>query len=96
MFIDFSSVVRFHDRADLEVIVAAAPGCPGLSGDEELLADGACVALNRMPSRYIRREVDFAFYQSERERGEIEKQLAEEIEFAFGFVQASAAMRARN
>ena len=96
MFIDFSSVVRFHDRAVLEVVVAAAPGYPGLSGDEELLADGACVALNRMPPRYIRREVDFAVHQRERERGEVEKQLAEAVEFAFGFVQASAAMRARN
>ena len=45
--------------------------------------------------RYIRHEVDFAFYLSERERGDSERHLAEAVDYAFGFVQARTAMRAR-
>ncbi len=62
----------------------------------ELLADVACVALNRLPPRYIRHEVDFAFYLSERERSESDRQVQEAVDYAFGFVQARTAMRARS
>lgn len=95
MNIDFSTVRNRHESAVCDAIVAAAPRYPGLTGKGELLADVACVALNRLPPRYIRHEVDFAFYLSDKERGESERLLSEAVEFAFGFVQARAAMRAR-
>ena len=44
---------------------------------------------------YIRHEVDMAFYMTERERSETEKGVLDAVEFAFGFVQARNAMRAR-
>ena len=68
---------------------------PGIADNDELLADVACVALNRLQPRYIRHEVDFAFYLSERERNEGERLVLDAVEYAFGFVQARAAMRAR-
>ena len=68
---------------------------PGIAHNGELLADVACVALNRLAPRYIRHEVDFAFYLSERERGDNERQLQEAVDYGFGFVQARTAMRAR-
>ena len=92
---DFSSIRNFHERSVCEAVTVAAPRYPGVQDDGELLADVACVALNRMHPRYIRHEVDFAFYQSDRERSETERQLTEAVEFAFGFVQARTAMRAR-
>lgn len=95
MNVDFSSIRNFHERAVCEAVLAAAPRYPGVAGDGELLADVACVALNRLQPRYIRHEVDFAFYQTERERSESERQIHEAVEFAFGFVQARTAMRAR-
>lgn len=95
MGVDFSSIRNFHERSVCEAVTMAATRYPGVQGDDELLADVACVALNRMPARYIRHEVDFSFYQSDRERSETERQLSEAVEFAFGFVQARAAMRAR-
>ena len=61
----------------------------------DMLADIACVALNRLPPRYIRHDVDFAFFQTDRERSDTERSIAEAVEFAFGFVQARNAMRAR-
>jgi hypothetical protein len=54
------------------------------------------VALNRLPPRYIRHEVDFAFYLSERERSDSDRQVQEAVDYAFGFVQARTAMRARS
>jgi hypothetical protein len=53
------------------------------------------VALNRLPTRYIRHQVDLAFYLTEKERQENEKQVNEAVSYAFEFVQARVAMRAR-
>ena len=92
---DFASVRNHNERAVFDAVLHHAERYPGLAHSPELLADVACVALNRLPSRYIRHEVDFVFYLSERERAESERQLAEAVEYAFGFVQARTAMRAR-
>jgi hypothetical protein len=93
--VDFTSVRNHNERAVYDTVLREAPRYPGLAHNPELLADVACVALNRLPPRYIRHEVDFAFYLSERERTESERQLVESVEYAFGFVQARTAMRAR-
>jgi hypothetical protein len=53
------------------------------------------VALNRLPPRYIRHAVDYSFYLTERERAENETAINEAVAFAFEFVQAKVAMRAR-
>jgi hypothetical protein len=93
--VDFASVCNRNERAVFDVVCRQAVRFPGLAGNAELLADVACVALNRLPPRYIRHEVDFVFYLSERERAESERLLEEAVEYAFGFVQARTAMRAR-
>jgi Late competence development protein ComFB len=92
---DFSSVRNHNERAVFEAVQQIAENYPGVNHSPELLADVACVALNRLPARYIRHEVDFAFYLTERERAESERLLLDAVDFAFGFVQARTAMRAR-
>jgi Late competence development protein ComFB len=92
---DFTSVSNHNERAVFEAVSGQASRYPGLMHNPELLADVACVALNRLAPRYIRHEVDFVFYLSERERGDSERQLLDAVEYAFGFVQARTAMRAR-
>jgi hypothetical protein len=96
MTIDFTSVRNQHEQAVFQAVQDAVPRYPGLARQPELLADVACVALNRLQPRYIRHEVDYAFYLTERERAEQDRSLAESVDFAFGFVQARAAMRARS
>ncbi len=91
--IDFSSVRNHNERAVYDTVGRHAERYPGLSHAPELLADVACVALNRLAPRYIRHEVDFVFYLSE--RGDSERELLDAVEYAFGFVQARTAMRAR-
>lgn len=39
-----------------------------LENDEDFLGDIACVALNQLPSRYVRHNVDMVFYMTVEER----------------------------
>jgi hypothetical protein len=94
MSADFTSIRNHHEQAVFRAVLAALPRFPRFKRDE-LLADVACVALNRLQPRYIRHEVDYAFYLSERERAEQDRAVAEAVDFAFEFVQARAAMKAR-
>ena len=41
--------------------------------DSNALADMACIALNRIPPRYIRYDIDMSFYMSVKEHIEVEK-----------------------
>ena len=91
---DFAGIRNHHERAVFNAVAGAAPRYP-LLADPALLADVACVALNRLPPRYIRHDVDFAFYLTDRERSENERAIEEAVNFAFEFVQARVAMRAR-
>ncbi|MEC8324861.1 MAG: late competence development ComFB family protein [Pseudomonadota bacterium] len=50
--------------------------------DNDTLADFCCTALNQLPSRYIRFEVDMAFYSSQSERLEMEQRVRDAIDFA--------------
>ena len=95
MTLDFSSIRNHHEHAVYRAVIETAPQFPGLAHKPELLIDVACVALNRLPPRYIRHEADFAFFLRERERADAELALSEAVEYAFGFVQARTAMRAR-
>jgi hypothetical protein len=54
-------------------------------------------AVLREAPRYpgLAHNAELLFYLSERERGESERQMLESVEYAFGFVQARTAMRAR-
>lgn len=91
---DFDSIHNHHERAVFAAVSASALRYPQMA-DPELLCDIACVALNRLPPRYIRHEVDFAFYLTDRERSENERAIEQAVNFAFEFVQARAVMRAR-
>jgi nitroreductase len=95
MSVDFTSIRNHNEHAVFDAVLEGSTRYPGLQGRDDLLADVACVALNRLQPRYIRHSVDLAFYQSERERHEGERAVLEAVEFAFGFVQARTAMKAR-
>ena len=94
MSADFASIHNFHERAVFEAVQRGVSRYPQMA-DDDVLADVACVALNRLAPRYIRHEVDFAFYLTEKERLESERQVEAAVKHAFEFVQARRAMRAR-
>lgn len=56
-----------------------------LDSDEDFVADIACVALNQLPSRYVRHNVDMIFYMTPDERQQnlelVENAVATAIEY---------------
>ncbi|MDC8783770.1 late competence development ComFB family protein [Roseateles koreensis] len=90
---DFSSLYNYHEREVLAAVMKSASDFPLIQADGDLLCDVACVALNRLPPRYIRHAVDFLFYLTEHERREIDTAIEEAVSYAFHFVNARAALR---
>ena len=56
---------------------------------EEVLQDIACLALNHLPPRYIRHQVDLTFYMSPGEHDEMVKRVENAIKLAVGRVGSS-------
>ncbi len=51
--------------------------------DENQAADMACIALNRMPPRYIRYDIDMSFYMSADEYYDIQKRITKAVKKAY-------------
>ena len=92
---DTASIHNFYEKAVFATVQEQAEHYPHLADNDDTLADIACVALNRLPPRYIRHEVDFAFYLTDKERAANARMVADAVQFAFEFVQARKAMKAR-
>lgn len=54
--------------------------------DQDFLSDLICVVLNQLPPRYIRHEVDMAFYLPASERFEMENKVKQAINKALDFM----------
>lgn len=57
-------------------------------GDRDFLADVACVALNRLPPRYIRHDVDMTFFMSPQDMVEIERKVTQAVSDALHYVES--------
>ncbi|NQY64761.1 MAG: late competence development ComFB family protein [Alteromonadaceae bacterium] len=55
--------------------------------DTDFVADLTCVVLNQLPTRYIRHEVDMAFYLSPSERFEMENKVNKAISRSLEFMK---------
>ncbi len=83
---DFSSIHNHQERAVFQAVEAQSTQFPAVADDPELLADVACIALNRLPPRYIRHAIDYSFYLPDQERQRDAKLLEEAVRYAFGYV----------
>lgn len=92
MVFSFEQVHNFYERLVFEAVAAMAESNPDFSAD--MLADVACVVLNRLPVRYIRHDVDLMFYLTEHERHAIEVTMDEALSFGFAYVRERALKRA--
>lgn len=61
-----------------------------LQVDEEKLLDIACVALNRLPPRYVRHTVDMSFYMGMQEQEKMDASVQLAIEESIDFVANKA------
>ena len=91
MVFDFEQVHNYFERLVFEEVVLLLHRYLYFCAD--MLADVACVALNRLPARYVRHDVDMMFYLTEHERHAIEQSIAEALAYAFRFVGDRAARR---
>lgn len=54
--------------------------------DEEFFLDVSCYALTRLPSRYIRHEIDMIYYLAPGEHEKMKKEVGETVESAAEFI----------
>lgn len=88
MVFNFEQVHNYYERLIFEEVASRSIDFPDFTMD--MLADVACVALNRLPARYVRHDVDMMFYLTEQERHAIQTSMDEVLKFAFGFVRERA------
>lgn len=69
------------------VLESLAKQIKGQSYDEDVLVDVLCIAINHLPPRYIRHEVDFLYYMSPVERKEIEEKADKAVKDALIYIK---------
>ena len=57
-----------------------------LASNEDYIADLCCLALNQLPPRYIRYEVDMSFYLAQSERQQMEMNTQDAVNKAIQFL----------
>lgn len=75
---------NYYERLVLDEVVRRARDMPGVTAD--MVADMACVALNKLPARYVRHDVDLVFYLTETERHHSDNAMQQAIEEAIVLV----------
>ncbi|MCP3907169.1 MAG: late competence development ComFB family protein [Oceanicoccus sp.] len=83
---ELDSIHNYYERM---VFTALREKIPNRFGSNDYTADIACVALNNLPPRYIRHDVDMAFYLSPNERQEMVDKVDKAVTQAIKFVDSS-------
>lgn len=81
--LDSSSVHNYYERLVTETISQSSTRA---LSDTDFMADVSCVALNHLPPRYIRHDVDMSFFMSPVEREETAKKVQQAVDHAVEFV----------
>ncbi|MBK7656298.1 MAG: late competence development ComFB family protein [Betaproteobacteria bacterium] len=89
MRFNFEAVHNYYERLVIERIVQRHDEFPHFSA--EMYADVLCVALNNLPTRYVRHDVDMMFYMTEAERRDSTHAIETALDMAFHLVAERAA-----
>lgn len=92
---NFDQVHNYYERLVFEEVLRRAHAAENQQFTGEMLADVACLALNRLPARYVRHDVDMMFYLAEPERQAMEQALEDVLKFSFEFVRERMARSTR-
>ncbi len=79
------SIHNYYEHMVLEEIAKVSDRA---RADVDFLADVACVALNRLPPRYIRHDVDMSFFMSPQEMKEMENKVSSAVNEAVAYVES--------
>lgn len=75
-----------HNFYELQVLDELNQGSERARNDTDFLADVACVALNHLPPRYIRHDVDMSFFLSPQEQQEMQDKVRKAVVDAIKYV----------
>ena len=89
MRFNFEAVHNCYERLVVERIVQRHEKYPNFTA--EMYADVLCVALNNLPTRYVRHDVDMMFYMTESERRDSTHGIETALDMAFQLVAERAA-----
>ena len=84
---NFASVYNFYEHLVFEYIVERLQE-KYPDENEEFFLDVACYALTKLPARYIRHEIDMAFYLAPGERAQMMRSVAEETLQAASYIES--------
>ena len=82
---DFTSIHNYYEHMVIDYLQSEViPRMPDKSADYFL--DVACYALTKLPSRYMRHEIDMAFFLEPKERLAMRDQVEKTVEDAVVFI----------
>lgn len=79
------SIHNYYEQMVIEQILRSNERS---NSDTEFLADVACVALNRLPSRYVRHDVDMTFFLTPSEIDEMVDKVVHAVNEAVNYVNS--------
>lgn len=85
------SFTPIHNRLEIAVIDAVKAASVRMSDtvrDNDALADAACIALNALPARYIRHDVDASCHMSDMDLARESQAIAAAVKSALTLVQS--------
>ena len=88
---NFDQVHNYYERLVFEEVARRAHAAEHADYTADMLSDVACLALNRLPARYVRHDVDMMFYLTEQERLAMEQALEDVLKFSFALVRERTA-----
>lgn len=88
---NFDSVHNYYEHLVIERILENLAGRDDV--DEDFVQDVACVALNHLPPRYVRHDVDLLFYMTAEERRTMHESVTWAVEDATRYVEERRAAR---
>lgn len=74
---DIGSIHNYYESLVGEYLINDA--LQGEEYNQDFLEDVACLALNHLPARYVRHDVDMAFFLTTREREKMQQQVIEAV-----------------
>ena len=80
---EVDSIHNYYKHLVLEELTATSERA---TQDMNFFADAACVALNRLPPRYIRHDVDMSFFMSPTEMQEVHEKVRVAVADAVAYV----------
>lgn len=85
---DFTSIHNYYEHLVTDYMITdVIPRMPEKSSD--FLLDTACYALTKLPARYMRHEIDMAFYLSTDERLQMVSEVKQAVEDAITYMEAN-------